>query len=520
MKAARRVALALALALGAPLGACSFIEHFPDVAPDPDTASSSGSAGGGGSPDATSTSTASGSGAGAGGMDGASTSGASIGAARYGGAADQRGRALAAAGLDAILLSVVSGVIDPGVEPLPDLGDPALADLVLARYTPTLSCLWQKRFADSALGGAAVSPDGDVLLAAGSTGDVDFGGGVLPSASTSTQDVTVARLDASGKHLWSRRFGDAADQFAAAVAVDAQGDAIVTGGFAGTLSIGPGAPLVSAGAPHVFVAKLDPAGAPLWSRAFGAPMSPSVATSVAVDSAGNLLLAGYFKGTLDLGGPLLVSQGDTDAFVAKLDPTGAPLWSLAFGGPASDKSFAVAVGPTDAVFVAGGFRGLITFGALPAVASPTLNDQSGFLVAINAAGEPLWVRAQTEPMGTPAGTDQASFGVAVDAEGNAVLTGFATGTTVFDAAAPLTSARTAAGASDAFVAKYGPGGALLWARLFGDAAVQSGVDVAVGPLGSVWATGFFLGSLDFATTPPSVFTSAGGADLYLARFAP
>jgi hypothetical protein len=537
---------AISLALGAALSACSFIDNFPDVAPDPDSTSGTVTPGSGGASttggasvgegSASTTTDTSSAGGGSGGAcvpsfevcataadencDHLGCVGEGIAAARFGGAGEQRGRSLAAAGSDAVLLSTALGAIDPGGGSLPDLGDAQIADLVLARYTPSLSALWQRRFADSTLGSVAVSAGGDVLLAASSTGDVDFGGGPLKSAGNATQDVTVARLDASGKHLWSHRWGDAADQFANAVAVDAQGDAIVTGGYAGSLAIGPGAPLTSASATSIFLAKLDPTGAPIWSRSFGSLTTPAMGTSVAVDSAGDILLTGYFRGTLDLGGPALVSQGDSDVFLVKLDAAGTPLWSRAFGGTGADRSFSVAVDEAGAVFACGAFRGLVTFGALPPIASPSLNDVSGFLVKLSAAGTPLWVLSQSEPVGMAAGTDQIDYDVEVDAEGNALLTGAASGTTVFDTASPGTSARLAVGAADAFVAKYDPDGALIWAKLLGGASPQVGVSIATGPLGTVWSTGYFAGSITVDASPPVTLASAGGVDVFLARLSP
>jgi len=58
----------------------------------------------------------------------------------------------------------------------------------------------------------------------------------------------------TGKHLWSKGFGDENYQGAGAVAVDASGNAMVTGYFDGTVDFGGGA-LTSAGSFDIFVAK-------------------------------------------------------------------------------------------------------------------------------------------------------------------------------------------------------------------------------------------------------------------------
>ena len=89
---------------------------------------------------------------------------------------------------------------------------------------------------------------------------------------------------------WALRFGDAADQYVTSIAADGAGDVIVTGYFAGTMSFG-GSPLVSAGTFDVFVAKLDPSGNHLWSKRFGDAGGQDGA-GVAVDGKGDVLVTG------------------------------------------------------------------------------------------------------------------------------------------------------------------------------------------------------------------------------------
>ncbi|MEP7122092.1 MAG: hypothetical protein ABJE95_14330 [Byssovorax sp.] len=452
--------------------------------------------------------------------DGLGCVGAHVVSGRYGDLGDQHPKGIAAAGSDAILIAFGSGAVDLGLGVLPELGDPAVGDFLVARVTPTLSTAWQKRFADTVAGGVAVAPGGDVLLAGGAGGDVDFGGGVLSGTGAPAHDVVLARFSDVGAHLWSYRWGDAADQVANAVAADSLGAALVTGSFSGTLAIGPGAPQVCVGSSDLFVAKLNAAGIPLWTTSYGSVANVTQGRAIAVDSAGNSLVAGYFTGSVDVGGSTLISQGDNDLLVIKLDPAGTPLWSRSYGGPGSDRALGVAIGPGDAVFLTGSFHGAITFGALAAITTPTLNDASSFLVKLDKDGTPLWVRSQSEPAAMAMGTDQQGFSVAVDAEGNAVIIGVATGTTVFDTANPVTSARVAAGGNDAFVAKYGPSGGLYWARLFGDASTQLGIAAAIDPLGAVWTTGSFVGTIDFGGVPPAMVTSAGSFDIFLARLSP
>jgi Beta-propeller repeat len=89
-------------------------------------------------------------------------------------------------------------------------------------------------------------------------------------------------------HAWSQRFGDANAQRPSAVATDAAGDIYVAGYFYGSVDFGSGV-LTSAGGADVFLAKFDASGACLWSKRFGDTADQSGA-SVATDAAGNVYI--------------------------------------------------------------------------------------------------------------------------------------------------------------------------------------------------------------------------------------
>lgn len=67
------------------------------------------------------------------------------------------------------------------------------------------------------------------------------------------------------------------------------------------------------------MAKFAPDGAPIWSNRFGAALSQE-ALCVAVDAAGNAVVSGRFNESVDFGGGTLTSAGRYDIFVAKFEP--------------------------------------------------------------------------------------------------------------------------------------------------------------------------------------------------------
>jgi hypothetical protein len=257
------------------------------------------------------------------------------------------------------------GAFDFGCGPLPPAGG---YDALMAKLDPDGNCLWSKRFGDAGFqqnSAAAVDPGGNVFIAGILTGTVDFGGGPLTSAGG--QDVFVAKFDPLGNHLWSKRFGDAGDQLAIEIAATDAGGVAVVGWFSGTLDFG-GNPLTNAGGVDAFVATLDGAGSPVWSKRFGAAHDDGF-YSVAVDKWGDVGVTGFFHDAVDFGGGPLVSAGGSDIVVAKLDSAGNHLWSQRFGDAQDQVGLGIAFDGAARTYLTGTVAGSVDFGTGPLVSA-------------------------------------------------------------------------------------------------------------------------------------------------------
>ena len=161
--------------------------------------------------------------------------------------------------------------------------------------------------------------EGDSVVLAGTFfEDFDLGGG--PLVNQGDEDIFVAKLDPAGGHVWSLGFGDEAQQTARGLSVDGAGNILITGSLSTESGVDfGGGMLMSGGGSDALAVKLDAAGKTLWSSRFGdAPDQDGYDT--AVDSAGNLVLAGVFRGSVNFGGEALMTAGDYDLFLAKLAP--------------------------------------------------------------------------------------------------------------------------------------------------------------------------------------------------------
>jgi hypothetical protein len=361
--------------------------------------------------------------------------------------------------------------------------------------------VWAKRFGDAAAqaGTSVATHGGGAVITGNLAGTADFGGGALTSAGAT--DVFLASFDYTGLPIWSKRFGDVAAQTAARVAVDAQGNVVVVGDFAGKIDFGGGA-FTSAGATDVFLAKFDPTGALLWAKTFG-NVAAQNGFDVAFAPNGDVVFTGAFAGMINLGGGALASAGATDLFVGRYDSAGTFLWGKRFGDVAAQAGKGVAVDGQGNVIITGDIAGKVDFGGgvlTSAGATDVLLlelDQAGAHVLSKLFGN---VAAQTASR------------VAVDAVGNMMITGSAAGKIDFGG-----GALTSAGGTDVFVARFTSGGAHLWSKLYGGLGNQDSRDLAVDPNGAILVAGDFTTTVDFGG---GVLTSAGVTDGFIAKLDP
>lgn len=364
--------------------------------------------------------------------------------------------------------------------------------------------LWSKRFGENpanidaycALADMAATASGNVVLTGYFVEDIDFGGAPLTSAGNS--DIFVAMLDPDGGHVWSESFGSTGAQEAVSVAVDPSGNLLLAGYFSGSLDFGDG-PMVSKGKTDVFLAKLDSAGALLWKRSFGDAEFQAPNRAVLAPS-GEIVAAGTFTGSLDFGAGPLTSGPGVELFVAGLDAGATGLWNRRAGDVEQKQNIDIAVDSAGNVVVAGSFKGTLDF-AQPSW--PSAGGVDAFVVKLDAAGDYLW----GHQFGDEA--EQEIDGVAVDAKGDVYVVGTFGGT--MDLGGGMLQAQ---GGTDILLGKLDAAGNHVWSKRFGDAQYQDGFRLAVDVGNNVVVTGIFDGVVDFGGGP---LASSDSADTFLVK---
>lgn len=301
---------------------------------------------------------------------------------------------------------------------------------------------------------------------------------------------------------WAVGFGLAGQQQAFGITTDAAGNAYVVGGFTGQLPVaGSGVPpLISQGGSDAFVVKLDPAGTPVWYKSYGSAQIYEQASSVAVDPQGNIIVAGYFDGTVNFGGGALNTAGNLDIFVAKLDPMGNQIWAKRFGDGASQYAVDVAVDGSGNVFLLTRGFGTTDFGG---GALPSAGTFDVYLAKLDMNGAYVWQKRFGGPM------DDDGAAVTVDGSNNVIIAGTMQETLDFGGGALNTQ-----GGFDVYVAKFTNAGVHSWSKRYGDAANQLAVDVDADMAGNIYVGGGFEGTINFG---PGAMTALSATDSFLAK---
>lgn len=255
----------------------------------------------------------------------------------------------------------------------------------------------------------AVEGGGNVVVAGLFGGGLSLGNVSLPGGSLF--QPFVLKLSPEGEPLWGQGFEVSAASVwdpigLSGLSVDASGDIAFTGSFTGTLRIGD---TVHTRAPYwnaVYVAKLSGAtGAPLWSKSLRSA-SDLRGVDVAMDAAGDVLLAGSFAERLDIDGTVLTTASwALDIFLAKFaGDTGSARWSRSNRQDSTNDIF-----PRLGIDGAGN---ALTVSLIP--------PYEFRLTKFDGEGQVLWSRVHEPSYGL---VEHEGLRMSLDASGNMVLSG-------------------------------------------------------------------------------------------------
>ena len=364
----------------------------------------------------------------------------------------------------------------------------------------------------------AADAAGNVLVAGRYAPDVIFDDPATPYQAVVTSlgpvpNGYLAKYSPSGTLLWSRNLTSDDAVLVRDVAVDGVGNAYVLGKYTQQLRI-DGVVVATANTNNAyFLAKISPAGAPVWTITIErdvASASRFGVQRVAVDANGNSVVQGDFESQIVINGATYTgATNKLHCLMLRYNELGATIGTAAAytAGAEQGRVFTdIALAANGECYLSGYIFNTATlqFGTLPALTSSNAYA-NGFLVKFDSTINPTWMVTST------GATGQLFYGIAIGPQGRCYAMGiFASGSIALGTQNLSVSNPQGAAGYDIFLARIAPSGTVE--SLVGGGGTGNAWGLAIGPQGEAtigvgggvsWGNVQLPGAKSFASNAPT-----------------
>jgi hypothetical protein len=374
-------------------------------------------------------------------------------------------------------------------------------NVFVAKLNPSGSAVWVKNFGGATytdghgIGkGVAVDGSGNVYVTGVYYGTAfPFGSTTLASTDTVTYsvgEIFITKLDNSGNPVWAKSAGGKQGDIPYAIAVDNSGNAYITGLFC-SKDISFGSTTLNSPnntnypSPYdMFVAKYNSSGAVQWAKNYGGSDNDGP-NSIAVDAAGNVIIAGTFQSpALSFGSQTITAAAYFNMFYVKLDASGNEQWAKT-GTGGYTYAYGVSTDAGNNIYLTGTYSAA-SFSIGSASASSSSSGYNYYIAKCDPSGDGVWIR-NTTTVGNSYG-----LGIDTDPAGNSVATGYFTDQyMIFNGNDTLTNFNTSGYNEDVFLAKYDASGNLTFIQSAGGQYRDMPSSVSIDPFGNTILTGTY-----------------------------
>lgn len=357
------------------------------------------------------------------------------------------------------------------------------SDIFVAKLDSSDNCLWLKSAGGTTndFGNAIVTDTLGNIYIAGGFSESSAFGNINVNAKGLT-DAFVARISPVGDFIWAKNAGGYIDDRATGISADFSGNIYVSGSYYDKCYFGSTS-VEAEGYDDAFLAKIDSTGAWLWIKSVGGD-DFDASKGVKTDSAGNAYLYGTFVNQVTIGGTTLSSRGSEDAFLAKISPSGSWQWAIQAGGTSLNDAFNdVYIKSSDEIYVCGSFSNVAYFDTLLLA---TRGEVDGFIAKLNSLGKWQWIK----DFGNT-GNDAATA-LTFDKDNRLYLTGvFSETVNIFGETV------SSSGMQDVFLAQLDDSGELSWITKAGGNYSDAPNAIASPSSGVSYVAGSYFGSISF-----------------------
>ncbi len=302
------------------------------------------------------------------------------------------------------------------------------------------------------------------------------------------------------------------------VVTDNHGNVYISGQYSSTITFGTYTLNDLNG--NIYLVKYNKSGKIQWAEQTGYNANSSChATSLAVDSSGNVYMTGMISGTVIFGTTTLTCAnslyGFGVPFLAKYDTNGNVVWSkqgVANNPGNYNCSNSVSLDAFNNIYITGDFGDTLTFGTNKLIGNKYTGYLGNvFIVKYDNSGNVIWTRQSVTPTSQ---SYASSNSITIDKNGNACLTGFLNDTLIFGTDTLKGKGYSTGG--DMFLIKYNTAGTLLWVTQSHNPTIGSGANpyaVITDNKQNFYIAGDFSGTFNLGSVNLS-----SGAGLFLLKY--
>lgn len=382
---------------------------------------------------------------------------------------------------------------------------------IATTYAQTQTFQWAKGWGggtNASINGKNIATDvaGNVYTTGSFTDTVDFdpGSDTFNLISIGGDDFFISKLDVDGNLGWVKQFENNVGAIDAgkAITTDASGNIYTVGLFSGTIDFDPGPNTFNLTTAmyyeDIFILKLDASGNFVWAKKI-AGSGNGVPQDIKVDGSGFVYITGELSGTMDFDPGTntsnLVSAGQFDVFVLKLNNQGDFIWAKQVGGQSYEYSYTLTLDASGNIYTAGWFVDSVDFdpgsGTHNLITSNN-NNSDIFILKLNPSGDFVWVKH------IGGSWTDVVYSLTTDASGSLYATGYFSDTADFDPGVGTFNLMAYSSASeDAFVLKLDATGNFVWVKQMGGIAGEQGHSVFLDASGNIYTTGHFHSMGDY-----------------------
>lgn len=381
---------------------------------------------------------------------------------------------------------------DPGINEF-NLTSNGQTDIFIQKLDAQGNLVWAKSIGAS--GGdegnsIVIDPSGNIYITGSFAWTVDFNPGddVFNMSFNGGSDLFILKLNSDGDFIWAKSIGGSSSDIGVFIDLDSSQNIYLSGSFGSTVDFNPSnavSNLTATRGTNIFILKLDSNGDFIWAKSLDDTNRQTGAASV--DSDGNVFLTGSRLISVEGDG-----RGGTvseDIAIFKFDSNGNNVWEHSIGGGSRGSGTAITNDEEGNVYISGNFGGPVDFdpGDLKFELS---GSDDFFILKLDSDGNFIWAKSLDGAVSNQSGS------LATDKLGNLYITGSFFYEADFD---PSSEEYILTGSLDdeIFILRLDPSGNFNWAISIGGNSNDKGFAVSSDTFGNIYATGFYIGIVDF-----------------------